>query len=473
MEINKIFLIAIAALGIYWISPQKQRNGVLLLASFILYANIHIRFAILLFVSCAIDYALSIAIQRTEDKTRRRLFLILGICSNIGIWFFFKYFIDFLLFLFPNVHGLTYLILPLGLSFYTFHKLSYLVDVYKRKAVPPYFSDYLLYVTYFPKLISGPIERIGPFLSQLSREKNIRNVDLKGSFYLIIWGLFKKFVISASLVVVISQILSIKEHSLTQILLLGYFALLNIYTDFSGYTDIVRGISKLFCIELSINFDFPFFTKNPLEHFKKWHITLMTWMRDYIYMPLFVHFSSKKIIYGIKNPRLRFGIPAIVALFLTFLVYGFWHSDRHYLLIGVLAFFVICVFIVFEQLCGRWFVQKRRVVNNAIDYARMAINFHVIALLSFTSVVPIGENVSFVRSAFFHTGLWIFKYISLQVLLLLVFFVVYEFLQYIRRDALFIIKKNFIVQIMFYLILFFLFINTGEIQNTGFIYFQF
>ena len=145
----------------------------------------------------------------------------------------------------------------------------------------------------------------------------------------------------------------------------------------------------------------------------------------------------------------------------------------NYLLLGILAFLVVCIFIVFEHFAKALFVSRGAFNGKVMSSIRMALNFHVIAFIFLIPLVPTGEIMSFIGASLRHTGVWTFKYISLQILLLVGFFIIYECVQYIRKDSLFMIKKGFIVHVMFYLVLFFLFINTGEVQNTGFIYFQF
>ena len=454
--------------------PKKWRTILLLSASYIFYASINVHFFLLLFFSSSIDYVLSLGIHKTSDNFKKKSIFFSGIFFNLGVWAFYKYFNIFLQTFFQGSKFSLFIILPLGLSFYTFHKLSYLIDVYKGKITPPKFIDYLLYIAYFPKLISGPIERTKSFIAKLEEEKYFRKIKIKESLYLILYGIFKKFVISSSLLPIFLDILKMDHPSVSQLVLAAYFISFNVYADFSGYTDIVRGISLLFGIELDLNFEFPYFTKNPLEFFKKWHITLMTWMKDYIYMPLFVFFSSKTPVKHFENAKWRFGASSLFALFFTFFIFGFWHGERGYMLLGMYSFVIICCFIFFEKLLGKIVFKRGGWFTLVIDVIRIIINFNVISLGFFLTLFHVSRTFSFVKSLFFEFNFHdLIMGVSFQIFLLLLFFFVYELMQYLYKDALFICKKNFEMQILFYLILFFFFINAGEVQNTGFLYVQF
>jgi len=477
-----IFILIIFA--IYWILPLAWQNSSLLFSSYILYGLWDWRFLILLIASSFADYVLGFAIHKTEDKSLRRQFLVGSVIINIGTLFFFKYFNFFLTNFTPNHLDAYRVIVPLGMSYYSFQKLTYTIDIYKKKMAPAgSLIDYLLYVSYFPKLISGPIERAQQFIPKLQTKKLLKNIPIKETIYLLFYGAFKKLVIADSLSVITSEIFSSTNPNGAYVLLASYLYFIQIYVDFSGYTDLARGVSNLFGLKLSSNFNFPFFSKNPLETYKKWHITLTEWMRDYIYLPLFFYLSSKTAIGKINDAKLRFGLGASISLLMTFIFFGLWHAAWHYLLAGLYMFVAVLTFIFFEQIFAKFFTTRMpKFLTTIKDTARMIINFNVFSYSVLLFALQIPEIKTFTKALFtnFHFD-QIFQKLSLPstlpnilpVILLMVFLFIFELIQYRKKDEFLVCKQGFSLQALFYLALFFLFINIGPVENTGFIYFRF
>ena len=309
---------------VYYRLPFKLQNLFLLVASYVFYGSWDVRFVLLLLFTSGFDYFCAIAIEEQRDPRRRRLFLILSISLNMGVLCLFKYFNFFSESLvrllavfhlradFPTLH----VILPLGISFYTFLSMSYTIDVYRgeMKATRDWIS-FLLFVSFFPHLVAGPIVRASYLLPQCERPRTIVSSQLGNGVWLILLGLIKKMVIADRLAGLVNFAFSSSEsppfHGLDTWLALYAFAF-QIYGDFAGYSDIARGLSKLMGFELPVNFRAPYLVSNPASFWHHWHISLSTWLRDYLYIPL-------------GGNRLG-SVRTYANLFITMLLGGLWHG---------------------------------------------------------------------------------------------------------------------------------------------------
>ena len=308
---------------LYWIVFRKSlaaQNVLILLASYLFYAWWDWRFLFLLLLSTFIDYGFGLLIYKSEKK--KKLFLWLSIINNLGILAFFKYYNFFAqstkdLFSQIGFEAHPYflnIVLPVGISFYTFHGMSYVFDIYRGKVIPTKnYIDYSVFVSFFPLLVAGPIERATHLLPQVQRVRSFSTPQFKDGIKLIVWGFFKKVVVADSIAPIVDEIF--QNHSQHSGLTLAFGAILfsiQIYGDFSGYTDIALGTAKLFGFELITNFKFPYFSRNIAEFWRRWHISLSSWFRDYLYIPLG----------GSKVSKWK----AIRNTFIIFLVSGFWHG---------------------------------------------------------------------------------------------------------------------------------------------------
>lgn len=300
----------------------KGQNVFLLIASYVFYGWWDYRFLALIALSTGVDYFISIAISKQSKKSRRKLLLGISLAFNFGLLGFFKYYnffieswIDSWAALGVSMHASTlYIILPVGISFYTFQTLSYTIDVYRKKLEPTQnFINFAAYVAFFPQLVAGPIERATQLLPQFAVKRNFNADQAISGIHLIIWGLFKKVVIADNCATYVNAIFNNYETMNTTSLMMGavYFAF-QIYGDFSGYSDIAIGTSRLFGFNLMKNFNYPYFSRNIAEFWRRWHISLSTWFRDYLYIPLGGSRGSKQ--QQIRN----------VAI--IFLVSSFWHG---------------------------------------------------------------------------------------------------------------------------------------------------
>ncbi len=317
-----VFYFSIAVVYPFVLRRCRVRNLLLLVASYVFYGWWDARFLSLLLISTVVDYWIAAAIGRTVEIHRRRWFLAISIAVNLGILGYFKYanfFIDSAsqaLKTFgsePDFPTLS-IILPLGISFYTFQTLSYTIDVYRRQLEPAgSLLDFALYVAFFPQLVAGPIERAGSLLPQISSPIVYQRNDFAIGTWLVLFGYFKKVYVADNLGASIDMVFDNATGMTFADVCLAVLAFsFQIYGDFSGYSDIARGIARWLGFRLMVNFRLPYFAKSPSEFWQRWHISLSTWLRDYVYIPLGGNRSGE--LATMRN------------LMLTMLLGGLWHG---------------------------------------------------------------------------------------------------------------------------------------------------
>jgi alginate O-acetyltransferase complex protein AlgI len=309
-------------LGIYFALPYRLRNHWLLAASYYFYMSWNPWYGFLLFYVTATDFVAAKYIDQAKSQARRRLWLLLSLISNLGMLFYFKYYnffaenANWLLQEAGSTHqfDLIKILLPVGISFHTFQSLSYTFDVYRGTLpVEKNFGTFALFVSFFPQLVAGPIERSAHFLPQLHRHYPFDPRNFENGSRLIIWGFFKKLVIADRLALIVEAVYAApQEYSAAWILAAMYAFAIQIYCDFSGYSDIAQGIAKLMGYDLMDNFQQPYFATNIRDFWGRWHISLSTWFRDYVYVPLGGN---------------RHGMPRhCLNLAIVFLLSGLWHG---------------------------------------------------------------------------------------------------------------------------------------------------
>ncbi|MBI4550482.1 MAG: MBOAT family protein [Candidatus Omnitrophica bacterium] len=282
--------------ALYRVLGRRLQNRMLLAASYVFYGAWDWRFLGLLWLTTAVDYACGILIERAENPSRRKLVLTLSLAANLCVLGFFKYFnffTDNLLTLaeaagFPLDAPTLQIILPVGISFYTFQSMSYTIDVYRRDIrAEKNLADFALFVAYFPQLVAGPIERASNLLPQIKQERRVSPRQIDEGAWLIYWGFFKKVFVADNLASIVNAVFAKTGVFPGAEALAGVYAFaFQIYGDFAGYSDIARGVSKLLGIELMVNFKYPYFVSAPGDFWRNWHISLSTWFRDYVYVPL-------------------------------------------------------------------------------------------------------------------------------------------------------------------------------------------
>jgi len=311
---------------LYWFvfdKKLKYQNLLILISSYVFYGWWDYRFLSLILLSTIVDYFIGLRISNQASLKNKRILLWGSVLFNLGVLGFFKYynfFIDSWIDLFSSVGydiksvWTLNIILPVGISFYTFQTISYTIDIYKGKLKPTKdFISFASFVSFFPQLVAGPIERASNLLPQILKKRVFKYEQGVQGLRLILWGMFKKVVIADSLAPMVNNIFENYQEFNGGTLWLGaiYFSF-QIYCDFSGYSDIAIGTSKLFGFELMSNFKFPYFSRNIGEFWRRWHISLSTWFRDYLYIPL--GGSQKGKWKSIRN------------VFIIFVVSGFWHG---------------------------------------------------------------------------------------------------------------------------------------------------
>jgi alginate O-acetyltransferase complex protein AlgI len=310
---------------LYWFGTNKNlqiQNILIVAASYLFYGWWDWRFLSLILFSTIVDYTVGQKLGREENQTKRKIFLWTSILVNIGFLGFFKYhnfFLDNFVTAFSffgteiKANSLN-IILPVGISFYTFQTLSYTIDVYKRKLGPTKdFIAFSAFVSFFPQLVAGPIERATHLLPQFYKKRTFDYNTAVDGMRQILWGLFKKIVIADKCAEFANQIFNNSADMSGSILLLGaLFFTFQIYGDFSGYSDIAIGTSRLFGFDIMRNFNFPYFSRDIAEFWRRWHISLSTWFRDYLYIPL--GGSRGGAWMKVRNT------------FIIFIVSGLWHG---------------------------------------------------------------------------------------------------------------------------------------------------
>ena len=310
---------------LYWLISSrniKLQNGILLLSSYYFYSCWDWRFLFLLLFSTLLDYFTGIQIFKSQKLKNKRFWFYLSICTNLGLLGLFKYYNFFIESFSEALNNLGFhinpwslnLILPVGISFYTFHGLSYIIDIYKDRIKPEKnIIDYSVFVSFFPLLVAGPIERATHLLPQIKQQRTFNYANAVNGLRQILWGLVKKVVIADQCAEFANQIFNHSaDHSGITLVLGAIFFAFQIYGDFSGYSDIAIGTARLFGIELLKNFSFPYFSRDIAEFWRRWHISLSTWFRDYLYIPL----GGNK---GNNWKKIR-------NIFIIFIVSGFWHG---------------------------------------------------------------------------------------------------------------------------------------------------
>ncbi len=318
---------------LYWWVAKKGgvnlRNILLILGSYLFYGWWDYRFLALIVISSASDFILGLQIQKTSSPSRKKQLLILSILINLGILGFFKYFNFFTQSFgdFIEVLGFQWntttlnIILPVGISFYTFQTMSYTIDIYRGHLKPTRnIWQFFAFVSFFPQLVAGPIERAARFLPQFSVKHHFNYPKAVIGLRLMLWGFFKKIVIADNLAILVEHIFANPtEYSGLGIFIGSVFFALQIYCDFSGYSDIAIGLGKTMGFDLMTNFNKPYFSRSFGEFWKRWHISLSTWFRDYVYIPLG----------GNRVNRFRHKLN----LMITFLLSGLWHGANFTFLI--------------------------------------------------------------------------------------------------------------------------------------------
>jgi D-alanyl-lipoteichoic acid acyltransferase DltB (MBOAT superfamily) len=417
---------------LYWTLAKrghKIQNILLLAASLYFYASWDWRFLLLLLISILLGYISGVAISNTQKEGRRKLWLWVSVIMNLGFLGFFKYYNFFadsfsealsMLGINAGVSTLN-IILPVGISFYTFHGLSYVIDIYNRKIQPEKdFVNYSLFVSYFPLLVAGPIERATHLLPQIAKSRTFEYSNAVNGLRQILWGLFKKIVIADNCAEYANIIFNNhQDHSGSTLLIGALLFTFQIYGDFSGYSDIALGVSRLFGIELLRNFAYPYFSRDIAEFWRRWHISLSSWFRDYVYIPL--GGSRGGLWMKIRNT------------FAIFLLSGFWHgANWTYVAWGALnALYFLPLMISGKNRSNLEIVAKGRRFPSLKEFGMIILTLFLTVLAwIFFRAESIGDAVNIVAEIFSVSLFTIPSFVgvdkTLPLILLLIVFIIVE-----------------------------------------------
>ncbi|AUS04128.1 MBOAT family O-acyltransferase [Pseudotamlana carrageenivorans] len=461
---------------LYWFVVNKnlkRQNALLVIASYVFYGWWDWRFLFLILCSSLVDYTIGLMLEKEHGLIKRKVLLWVSIGVNLGVLVFFKYY-NFFVDSFTEVFSLfgskiqpntLDVILPVGISFYTFQTLSYTIDVYKRKLKPTSnLVAFLAFVSFFPQLVAGPIERASNLLPQFYRMRKFHYSKAVDGCRQILWGLFKKIVIADQCAEYANEIFNHSDDYSGSTLLMGaLFFTFQIYGDFSGYSDIAIGTSRLFGFNLKQNFAFPYFSRDIAEFWRRWHISLSTWFRDYLYIPLGGSHGGTWM--KIRNT------------FIIFLVSGLWHGANW-------------TFIIWGFLNALYFLPLLLTNRNRVNLDQVALGRNFPALKEFVSIgatfcLTVFAWIFFRAESLSHAinyiidifSITLFKLPTVRPTYLLLFLMVFVLIEWFGRSKKYAIESLFLnrnrwLRWMFYMLLIAcVFILEGGEQE--FIYFQF
>lgn len=473
-----IFLPIVFAL--YWFVTDKNlkaQNGLLVLASYVFYGWWDWRFLSLIIFSSAVDYLVGISLSKTNKQQKRKLLLLTSICVNIGLLGFFKYF-NFFAESFANAFTLLgkpieavrlNIILPVGISFYTFQTLSYTIDVYRRKLEPTKdIVSFFAFVSFFPQLVAGPIERATNLLPQFYKKRIFEYDKAVDGMRQILWGLFKKVVIADNCAELTNMIFENYTDMNASTLVFGaIFFTFQIYGDFSGYSDIAIGTSRLFGFNLMQNFAFPYFSRDIAEFWRRWHISLSTWFRDYVYIPL--GGSRGGTFMKVRNT------------FIIFIVSGFWHgANWTFIVWGLLnAIYFLPLLLTNNNRRNLNVVAEGKILPTIKEFFQMALTF---GLTVFAWIFFRAENLTQALDyigRIFSSSILEYPDNSVhggrELVLLIVIFMIVEWFGRKYQYGIFniVFVENHLIRVLLYILLILISYYMGNFNENVFIYFQF
>lgn len=466
-----IFLIITVFL--YYLLPVKFRKYLILVASIYFYGSVRVGFLILVLFVILFNYFIGIQLENTNERSIKKRYLFLSIFINLGILVFYKY-LDFLvnnlsvflgLFQYKVSFTVLNLILPLGLSYYIFQVIGYNLDINRRsQKAERNFLNFSLFILFFPKLIVGPIERAKNLLPQFNIKIPFNQENFIEGGKLIVWGLFKKLVIADRISLFTNAVFNhLEYHSGITILFATILYAFQVYADFSGYTDIALGSARFFGVILMDNFKQPFFSRNVSEFWRRWHISLSSWVSDYIYTPL----TLKYRYWG------NYGV--YYALFISFTVIGIWHGAKwNYILFG----FIQAIAIIFEVLTKK--IRKRistkipaiiyNILSIFLTFLFFSFSLIIFRTTTFNEAMRVINRIFFASGDLFFDNPSTFVFMILGCLILLLYEIKKEYsLTYIPLFN----NKSWLLQQLSFALLIIYILLTGVFDGGQFIYAQF
>ncbi|MCL4123724.1 UNVERIFIED_CONTAM: hypothetical protein GTU68_059105 [Idotea baltica] len=465
---------------LYWFVTHKSikyQNILLVVASYVFYGWLDYRFLALILFSSLVDYTIGIQLNKHEKLALRKYLLWTSVLVNIGFLGVFKYynffaenFVKAFLFFGSNIAPNTLdIILPVGISFYTFQTLSYTIDVYKRKLEPTGdIISFLAFVSFFPQLVAGPIERASNLLPQFQLKRHFEYDKAVNGCKQILWGLFKKIVIADNCAQYANQIFNNSDDYSGSTLVMGaLFFTFQIYGDFSGYSDIAIGISRLFGFNLKQNFAFPYFSRDIAEFWRRWHISLSTWFRDYLYIPLGGSRGGKWL--------------NICNVFIIFLVSGFWHgANWTFIVWGFLnALYFLPLLLTKKNRNNLDVVGKNKRLPSFQDLMAMFLTFTLTVFAwIFFRAETITNAIKYISGICDKSLFTLPEIRTPHILILIILVVFFMILEWFGRQQQFAIEQMFynksrVLRWSFYITIIVLIFIFNNKEQQKFIYFQF
>jgi alginate O-acetyltransferase complex protein AlgI len=468
-----VFLIIVFTL--YWVSKKSivTQNVLILVSSYVFYGWWDYRFLFLLIFSTFLDYFTGIRIAKSGTKAWKKRWLFISVFINLGFLGIFKYynffatsFADLMIYMgfHPDIFILK-IILPVGISFYTFHGLSYVFDIYNDKIRPTEnFINYSVFVSFFPLLVAGPIERATHLLPQVEKPRTFDYARAADGMRQMLWGFFKKIVVADNCATIVNKIFGhYSEYSGSMLVIGAVLFAFQIYGDFSGYSDIALGTARLFGFELLRNFSFPYFSRDIAEFWRRWHISLSSWFRDYLYYPLGGSRGSKAM--RVRNT------------FIIFLVSGFWHGANWTFIIwgGLNAIYFLPLLLTDKNRNNLEIVAMGKMFPSAGDTLRIASTFALTVFAwIFFRAKNVTEAISYISQIFSKSLFHKPQFIPYSTFLFIAILVVVEWFQRSRKHGLEIDGiRSLPIRWLIYIAIIIMILGFGLFEESSFIYFQF
>lgn len=449
--------------SVYWLIQPRWRNFYLLIGSYYFYFSYNPWFLLLLIGTSVLDFNVAKLISKTNKLIYKKIWLVFSLSINIGVLFVFKYFVFFyntaISIFSANPILFSSLIIPAGLSFYTFQSMSYIIDVYRGKyKSDDTIVDFLLYVSFFPHMVAGPIVRYSSLMPQLKIVHRFKSIEWDVAAKLIIWGFFKKMVIADNLGILVNRVfnhLPTDFNSLEYIIIAILF-LIQLYADFSGYSDIAIGVAKLFHINLDINWKRPLLSTSVSDYWKRHHISLTSWFKEYVYFSLG----------GNRVTRFKW----VLNILFVFLLSGLWHgANLTFLIWGALN----GIFYLFEHFLGKLIFKIPKIISWIITTILIALFFIAFRANNLSDLKYIYNNI-FVNFTISGGLSHFFTLNDLLFFVVLLFLLVVLYIKEVQEEyalfGLLIVEKLRPIFYIFILLLIFVF---GNFNSNSFIYFQF
>ena len=459
----------------YRLAGHKLQNGLLLAASYLFYAAWDWRFLSLILFSTAVNYTCAVGIYAYQSAAVKKKILTVCLVTNLGLLFFFKYanfFIESMSYLLSAI-GLPAdirslgIILPIGISFYTFQTMGYAIDVYRGQIEPErHFPTFALFIAFFPQLVAGPIERAKNLLPQIKNTRQITADKLSAGSFLVLYGLFQKLVVADNLAIIADRgvFAGHMPGNGWQILLAVYAFAFQIFCDFAGYSNIARGIAAYLGFNLMVNFDAPYFTTNPRAFWRKWHISLSTWLRDYLYIPL--GGGNRNTMTTVRN------------LAITMLLGGLWHGAAwtfvvwgayHGMLLAIHRLSTLGL-APNRHPSGRMIFAGWGILKGVVFFQMICIGWVFFRSESIEIAGLVLKTLAFCRQFVFDGAL---SADLLKIAFILPPLIVVEISQHVTGNSLSVLKWPLPFRVFLYVLLFYEIVILGVNNAQSFVYFQF